>query len=179
MRYNPYMRRRRLNSSTEPNWNVIADEAFRRIMMKKYRLGMADVADCKVDVYQVNGSPYIEISVTPADGFATQSYGGELAKLSELSIRSACEECADKLNKAIQAQFRRAIDYYFVCALEDRGQKAQTIEIGDVHRYEDWTYACDLNITVDGELYSDFLDFELSRRSIERAVEWFVNEINR
>ena len=177
MRYNPYNRRRRLNSSLQPNYDVLTQELVAKIVNKKYGIGLADMAKFECNVYTTSVSYYLTWKLEIGRMLGIGSDTIKLVDLEEATIQSACETADDQINNCIQNRLTNVIKVELSMALDDAGYSSCAVDVSEIYRYEDWIYACDINVAIDGYVYSDSLHFELDRESIARDCSYLANDI--
>ena len=177
MRYNPYNRRRRLNSSLQPNYDVLTQELVAKIVNKKYGIGLADMAKFECNVYTTSVSYYLTWKLEIGRMLGIGSDTIKLVDLEEATIQSACETAADQINNCIQNRLTNVIEVELSMALDDAGYSSGAVDVSEIYRYEDWTYACDIEVAIDGYVYSNSLQFELDRENIARDCSYLANDI--
>lgn len=195
MRYNPYMRRRRLNSSTEQR--TISDTEITRraadYLYKNFKLGAADFASFNCKIYSTNQpvdlygdktetNYYLQCQYEIGKYVGSDSRSVRLVSLDESAINKAVATLMSKMGNRMLDQIATCIEVGIRMSLDDAGVEYRDIQVSDAYRYEDWTYACTVSLVAkaDGNhsyAYSEQLTFELTAQDLEQACNWFADII--
>lgn len=175
MKYNPYTRRRRLNSSLQPNYDEIVRRTVVDIVTTRFRFSLADVEKFECVLYETDTNSYICWKVKIGHLLGVGSNSLKLYYTDEKSILEACDVVADQINAFIQDKLKNVIESEVGMSLARVSYS--DLEISDIYRYDNEAYACEVSVTSEGEIYSEMFVFELYRESIEHECNWFAHEV--